>query len=395
MKILWSSNAPWSTSGYGQQTALTLPRLKSLGHDIAINCFFGLEGAAIEWNGFPCYPTDHSRFGNLMLGDYAAHHAGARQNCLVMTLMDVWVMMQGLPNFSDLKFACWTPVDHDPAPPMVIDFLRRSNARVIAMSRFGERELERHGFDPMYAPHAIDTTVFSPQPDLGLSSREKLGISPDTFVVGMVAMNQGIPSRKSFPQLFEAFAAFHARHPDSMLYIHGDVVGRNNGIELNALASACGIPNDASRATDYLGLHIGLPQQTVAAIYNMFDVLAIPSMGEGFGIPLIEAQACGVPVITTDWTAMPELCGSGWLVDGDRWYDGTQRSFYKLPAVSEIDAALESAYQKARDPGVKQKARVFAEQYDVDRVFEECWVPIMADLEKPREVAPLPLKVAA
>jgi hypothetical protein len=72
----------------------------------------------IEWNDIVCYPTDATRFGNLMVGEYAEHHGqGDRTNVLVMTLMDVWVMNQGLPNMKGLKFACWTPIDHDPAPP--------------------------------------------------------------------------------------------------------------------------------------------------------------------------------------------------------------------------------------------------------------------------------------
>lgn len=38
-------------------------------------------------------------------------------------------------------------------------------------------------------------------------------------------------------------------------------------------------------------------------------------LGEGFGIPIIEAQAAGCPVIVTDCTAMTELCLSGWLIE--------------------------------------------------------------------------------
>lgn len=161
MKILWHSNAPWTPSGYGNQTALTLPRLRDLGHDVAASCFFGLEGGMIQWNDITCFPTDVTRFGNLMLGEYAEQcGAGNRSDVLVMTLMDVWVMNQGLVNMQGLKFACWTPVDHDPAPPGVMTFLRESQARVIAMSRFGERQLEE--FNPFYVPHMVPTDIFAP-----------------------------------------------------------------------------------------------------------------------------------------------------------------------------------------------------------------------------------------
>ncbi len=388
MKILWSSNAPWTTSGYGNQTAITVPRLKELGHDVAINCFFGLEGGMIEWEGHVCYPTDATRFGNLMVGEYAEHHGeGDRTNVLVMTLMDVWVMNQGLPQMKGLKFACWTPVDHDPAPPGVVHFLRDSQARVIAMSHFGEKALEE--FNPLYVPHMVDTNLFKPLPEHKAECRKGINLPEDAFVVGMVGCNQGLPSRKSFPQVFQAFAEFQKRHSDAVLFVHADVYGRNGGVNLIELAHACGIPTANLRTSHQSAYHIGIPQDAIPYIYNAFDVLAMPSMGEGFGIPLIEAQACGIPVITTDFTAMTELCGSGWLVEGDKWWDQLQNSFQKTPPVGAIIEAMEEAY--AHSESMKTEAREFALGYDTDKVFQECWVPVMAELEKPLEVPPLAL----
>jgi len=365
---------------------MTVPRLKELGHDVAVNCFFGLEGGMLDWNGIVCYPTDATRFGNLMLGEYAEQHGeGNRSDVLVMTLMDVWVMNQGLGNMKGLKLACWTPIDHDPAPPGVLHFLRESKARVIAMSRFGEKQLEE--FNPLYVPHSVDTTVFRPLPDQKTACREGLNIPPDAFVIGMVACNQGLPSRKSFPQVFQAFAEFHKTHPDAILFVHSDVFGRNGGVNLVELAHSCGIPTDAMRTSHQRAYHIGIPQDALPYIYNAFDVLAMPSMGEGFGIPLIEAQACGIPVITTDWTAMTELCGSGWLVDGDKFFDALQTSWFKNPYVEGIVDAFQEAYNHSQD--YREDAREFALAYDTDVVFESMWKPVMAELERPLEVGPL------
>ena len=56
MRILWSSNAPWAGTGYGNQTRTFVPRIKDLGHDMAVLAFYGLEGAQINWQGIPIYP---------------------------------------------------------------------------------------------------------------------------------------------------------------------------------------------------------------------------------------------------------------------------------------------------------------------------------------------------
>ncbi len=391
--ILISSNAPWSTSGYGNQTAMLASRLKAAGHDVGISCFYGLEGGAIDWGGIKCYPTDQSRFGAIRVADYARHHFGGDQyNGLVMLLQDVWVLMQGVQNYRATRLVSWCPIDHDPAPPMVIEFLKQTDARVIAMTEFGEKALNDAGIETVgRIPHAIDTKVFAPRPEERHNYRAGLKLPADAFVVGMVAANQGFPSRKAFPQVFEAFAEFQRKHDDAMLYLHSDVVGFNHGIDLPALGNAVGIPPTRLATSDQLMLHLGIPSELVAGVFNAFDVTCMPSLGEGFGIPLIESQACGVPVITTDWTAMRELCGAGWLVDGDRFYDSSQKAFQKMPRISDILDALEQAYEHRGDEVIRQKARSFALAYDADKVFAEQWVPMMELLERPREIAPLKL----
>lgn len=378
------------TSGYGNQTAITVPRIAALGHEVAINCFFGLEGGTIDWQGITCFPTDVTRFGNLMLPEYTKFLGGGDPSeVLVMTLMDVWVMLPAIHNMQQLRFACWVPIDHDPPPPRVVQFLEQSGARVIAMSRFGEKRLQERGLETLYVPHMVNTQTFLPQPETKGDYREGLKLPRDAFIVGMVACNQGIPSRKSFPQVFQAFAEFRRKHTDALLYLHSDIFGHNQGVNLVELAQACGIPREAFAHSDQLMLQLGIPQDLMGGVFNSFDVLAMPSFGEGFGIPLIEAQACGVPVITSDFTAMTELCGSGWLVEGDRWWDQLQSSWQFNPSVASIYEALEDAYENA--DGKRQKAREFALAYDVETVFEDMWVPVMDELAKPREVAPLQL----
>jgi glycosyltransferase involved in cell wall biosynthesis len=46
-------------------------------------------------------------------------------------------------------------------------------------------------------------------------------------------------------------------------------------------------------------------------IYNLADLLLFPSLYEGFGLPILEAQACGCPVLTSSVTSCPEVAGNG------------------------------------------------------------------------------------
>jgi glycosyltransferase involved in cell wall biosynthesis len=132
-----------------------------------------------------------------------------------------------------------------------------------------------------------------------------------------------------------------------------------------------------------------MDNQFVAGLMNSFDVLLNPSMSEGFGVPIIEAQACGVPVITSDHSSMPELTEAGWLVSGDRWWDGAQLAFGIMPSVDSIYECLEHAYEARGDETLRERAVEFAATYDADRVAKLYWEPALEALARPREIAPL------
>ena len=230
---------------------------------------------------------------------------------MTFTLLDVWVLDPTI--WAQLNLASWIPVDMEPVGVPVRDFIRTSSAIPIAMSQFGERMLRDEDFEPLYVPHGIDTEKFKRRDRH--AARKRMNLPQDSFVIGMVAANKGRPSRKSFQQSMEAFRIFSERHDDALLYLH-TVASSNhsNGVELPALIDALGIGDKDEMSRPVPDDLQPVPARLIGQVYSAMDVLLGPSQGEGFGIPLIEAQACGVPVIVWDFSSQPELFGAGWAV---------------------------------------------------------------------------------
>jgi glycosyltransferase involved in cell wall biosynthesis len=378
-KLLWHSNSPWTPTGYGQQTGLFLPLLKEH-YELACSSFYGLEGSPITWEGIPVFPGVGGVFGDEHLVQHAKRFFdGDPRGGLVVTLMDVWVLD---PRWMEqINVAAWAPVDHEPAPPGVIRFFTETGAVPIAMSRFGQRMLGR--LDPLYVPHGIDTTVYKPV-DRKLA-REEAGVPEDAFLVGMVAANKGRPSRKGFAQAFQAFKRLSDAHENAYLYLHTMVsASMGQGEDIPALLDALDIPSERVLIADqYRVMFDPYAPSAMAKIYSTFDVLVNCAMGEGFGITPLEAQACGVPVIVTDFSAMTELCGAGWTVRHSPYWTGLG-SWQAVPDVGEIADALEECYRlsPARREQFGKVARRHAQQYALPRVLKQHMLPALRAAEQ-------------
>lgn len=388
-KILWHSNAPWSPTGYGQQTGLFVPQLAKH-YDMAISSFYGLEGARIVWQDIPVYPGLGGEFGNEYLTEHARRHFGGNvRDGLTLTLLDVWVLDPA--KMATMNTACWTPIDHEPAPPAVLEFFHRSQAIPLAMSRFGEQQL--HGLNPIFVPHGIDTDTYRPMDKQ--EARKGVGAPQDAFLIGMVAANKGRPSRKGFQQALEAFRLFRQKHDDAYLYLHTSMSPNlAQGEDIPALMNSLQISPDHVLVPEQYRIMLDpFPHSTMARIYSAMDVLINPAMGEGFGLPVLEAQACGIPTIVTNFSAMQETCGAGWHV-ACRPYWTSQNSWQALPDVEDLVEALDHCYSmsNASRKQLGEKARRHALQYSVPNVMENYFLPALEQvLERFEDRKPLEL----
>lgn len=378
--IGWTSNAPFAATGYGTQTAQVTTRLKNMGHDVAIFNNYGLEGSNTEWNGIPIYQRGADLYSNDVVPAHMHDWVTRNDNKadILFTLYDVWVYKGA--RWADWNVASWVPIDHMPAPPQVAHWCRQEFVTPIAMSQYGQGILQNVGIDALYVPHAVED-VFKPSESVdGMTGREFIDIPEDKFVVGMNAANKGVsPNRKAFGENLLAFAMFAKMHDDVVLYLHTDQIGSFGGIKLMELVASCGIPVHKYKFVDPYVYRTGISQQRLATIYSAMDVLLATSYGEGFGVPTIEAQACGTPVIVSDFAASPELVGDGWIVDGQPLWDAPQSSWFHMPSVPKIVESLEAAYQRGR--GRSQKAIDFTKAYNADTVFNEHWKPVLKVLE--------------
>ena len=144
---------------------------------------------------------------------------------------------------------------------------------------------------------------------------------------------------KNCDGLLKAWAQARAGLPGHQLVIVGPGRDEKYLAELNALAASLGIADDVV----FTG---GVPLEDTVAFYRAAEVFVYPSLNETFGLPILEAMACGCPVATSDTSAMPETAGGAAVLADPRDPASIAR------AITEAAAGRD----RLRDAGLRRAA---------------------------------------
>lgn len=296
----------------------------------------------------------------------------------------------------------WLPIDHDPVPQIVLDCLQGAHLP-LTYSKWGHQLLADAGVDNLYIPHGIEPSVYrvnSDQEAVNQFRQQKLR-DVDHLTV-MVAANKGFPDRKAFQVQLRSWAKFAKDKPGAKLYIHTEPSTRYGGIDMFTLLRHLGIGERVFFPNQY-EYSQGYSAEYLAMMYNAADVFMGAAMAEGFGIPIIEAQACGTPVIVTDFSSMPELVRWGYKVaPRDMWWSPLN-AWQAWPDVDGIHEALEELYAQWHDQGDRWelRQRLWAseqihQEYSWDTITRDQWAPLMTRLAgevvQPEPVAAEPVQ---
>ena len=181
-------------------------------------------------------------------------------------------------------------------------------SHIIAVSRSTARDVS----DTLDIPANKITAI-----PLGVSpgfSPDGPALSPDAFPGAerladgyILHLATGGPHpRKNVAGLLHAYARLRADTPAPPLVIAGDVASER-GQELLKRAAELGLGEDVIFPGQ-------VPETVLPALYRSATFLAYPSLYEGFGLPPLEAMACGVPVVVTDTSSLPEVVGDAGVI---------------------------------------------------------------------------------
>ncbi len=397
MHILIVTDSPTFPSSYGSQIGIIAPLLQSkLGHKITLFAP-DVHGQSFAFEGVRVLPGSDTLGGPRMFGaELIQEHADYVHADLILTYKDPYAFPAMYMSKLQTPWVAQCSVDTIGLSRANKEVLHYA-AAVIAVARDGERSLKRAGIAPVYyIPHGYNPAVFRPISEAQKKAiRKELHIPLDTFVAIWVGDNRTDPSRKSLEQLLIAWRSFAVAHPDAVLQLHTNLTGDRGGVDVDLLLDDplfADIPASSIRATDqYHYSTTGLSPAGLAKMYQASDVLFSPSTGEGFDIPLMEAQACGLPVMAVKITAMTENVFAGVLLNTDGPDYGEKIYNFKIggwrwrPATEAITQGIFAMYEGWRlgkFAAPEEISKCVFNAYNNEMVIEKYWKPVLEDIER-------------
>jgi len=278
---------------------------------------------------------------------------------------DEFPFLSELPNFINIYL--WAQFSH---PPDLDDFFSKRIIFVPLTKKTAEyctKAGAKNVLDPI--PHGISTEIYRP-----LEKKQKIAIRNEMelnieFIVGTVAKNI---LRKRLNDVIEAFSRASMSIENSLLLIKTDKTTSDAGYDLIYLAKRYGIYNKIRIIKG------DFDRYRMSELYNCMDAYVQLSEWEGFGIPVIEAMSCGVPVVTHNVQGPGELVGDGGIVvDSFEYIDDTGAVLSR----ADIGKVSEALCLIHRDELLKTKLsenaiKIARDKYNISRIVDR-WLEII------------------
>ena len=339
-------------SGFGTYAKNLLERLHASGkYELAEFCIYGPPsmGKDLPWKFYGNAPeADEPKEQHDLYNGNPNNQFGAWRfdkvvldfkPDIVLTYRDPWMDMfisksPLLPYFHWV----WMPtVDSDPQKQSWIEGFAKTDA-IMCYSEFGIKTLKKDAGHLLNvigcASPGIDPKIYKPYDKKQI--RDELGLLPDVNIVGTVMRNQ---KRKLFPELIKSFAKFLKQAPanikdNTYLLLHTsypEKMGWNLGYHISEeqvgsrILSTYICKNCKKWKIDFFrdslnychhckaisavmpSVGLGLDVPDLVKIYNVMDLYIQYAICEGFGMPQVEAAACGVPIAATNYSAMEDV----------------------------------------------------------------------------------------
>lgn len=272
---------------------------------------------------------------------------------VVLAQHDPWHVQNWLRDAGKIPVVAIMPID---GTNCRCDYLNEL-AMAVWWTKWSEQEARIGGYTgpSCVVPLGVDLSIFKPLDRQ--QARTTIGLPAevhDKFIVGCVARNQ---PRKRLDLLVRHFAEWVKSRgiDDAYLYVQTAPTGES-AYDVASLMRYERLESRMLLVTP--ALYRTLPETTQAGVYNSLDVYFTTTQGEGWGLPVMEAMACGVPCIVPEWSALADWAKDAAVFSPCGDISGTINSFAPMsgtkiavlggvPNKADNVAALDRLYRDA------------------------------------------------
>lgn len=304
MKVLFVGDAVVPT-GFARCTHAACDALHRAGHEVyVLGINYWGDPHPFPYPIYPCFNLTDSGTDSFGEGRLPVLADRIKPDVIII-LQDPWNIQGYLDKLEEagveIPVIGWLAVDgkNQKAEPL------NKLAHIMTWTEFGKAELQAGGYQgsASVVPLGVEHNVFRPLPkDV---CREMMKLDPYRFIITVVGRNQ---PRKRLDLTLSYYNDFVTRYRavDSLLILHVAPTGEH-GFDLKSLVEYFGLQTRVMVTQSEKSKGVG--DDKLAVLYGASDVLLTTTQGEGWGLPVLEAMACGLPCVVPNWSALGDWPG--------------------------------------------------------------------------------------